>query len=86
MAMERDLPSERGETGLESDYQLGREKGQEEEEEGGGGGGGRRRRMRKRRRGQRACESGVDASIAAVLSLSLTLSSLVSLLLVTWKK
>ena len=60
MAMERDLPSERGETGLKPDYQLGREKGQEEEEGGGGGGGGRRRRMRKRRRGQRACESGVE--------------------------
>ena len=60
MAMERDLPSESGETGLKPDYQLGREKGQEEEEGGGGGGGGRRWRMRKRRRGQRACESGVE--------------------------
>ena len=60
MAMERDLPSESGETGLKPDYQLGREKGQEEEEGGGGGGGGRRRRMRKRRRGQRACESRVE--------------------------
>ena len=60
MAMERDLPSESGETGLKADYQLGREKGQEEEEGGGGGGGGRRRRMRKRRRGQRACESRVE--------------------------
>ena len=33
MAMERDLPSESGETGLKPDYQLWREKAEEEEEE-----------------------------------------------------
>ena len=57
MAMERDLASERGETGLKPDYLLWREKDQEKEEEEEEEGEEKRRRRKKRRRGQRGCES-----------------------------